>query len=81
MSNDHDEKKLSVHIALDFTASPRRLNIDAQVENYDMALAMLDQARRWFETQLRLARVMEAQAQMRRAAEDQAIAADVRRNH
>ncbi len=69
---------LNDFIKLELTRTPWHLRIEAQVDNYDLALAMLDQARRWFEQQLRIAGALEAQNQMRRAAEDAEIAATVR---
>ncbi len=67
-------------IVLTFTASPWHLDIKATVENYDLALAMLDQARRWFEGQLRVQAALELQEQMRVAAENARIMASVRDN-
>lgn len=66
-------------IVLTFTASPWHMDIKATVENYDQALAMLDQARRWFEGQLRAQAALELQRQMADNARTAAIADSVRR--
>jgi len=80
MDNGHEgtDVKPAATITLTFTASPWHLDIKATVESFDQALAMLDQARRWFENQLRLAAAVEAQQAMERARQDAAIAAAVR---
>jgi len=82
MSDNNAHERMDVKpvgvITLTFTAAPWHLDIKATVETFDQALAMLDQARRWFENQLRLAGVVEAQQQLERARQDAAIAAAVR---
>jgi 16S rRNA G1207 methylase RsmC len=68
----------AARIVLTFTASPWHLDIKGEVENYDVALAMLEQAKRHFEQQLRLQAAMQMQEQIIVAAENARIAAAVR---
>jgi len=84
MAQDNGHERMDVKpgavITLTFTESSWRLDIDAKVKSFDQALAMLDQARRWFKNQLRIAAALEAQQQLERARQDAAIAAAVRGN-
>lgn len=61
-------------IELTLTVAPWHLDIKATVENLDMGLAMLDQARRYFEAQLRLQAAAQLQQQI---VEQQRVAAIV----
>lgn len=54
------------------------LHIGGNIENADVAVAMLDQAKRYFEAQLRAAQAMQLQRQMAEQAENARIAAAVR---
>ena len=72
------ESKAVNTIILAFTSDPWHLDIKATVENYDQALAMLDQARRWFETQLRAQAALQLQQQMAEQARAAQIAASMR---
>lgn len=70
---------VDVHVlTLTLTVSPWHLEVGGQVESWDLALAMLDQARRDIESKIRLAHALEAQRQMQLAAENAAIAERVR---
>ena len=59
-------------IVLTFTTDPWEMTIEGNVENGDMALAMLDQARRKVETDMRIAAGMEAQMAVRKKLEEEA---------
>ena len=59
-------------IVLTFSTDPWGLTIEGNVENGDMALAMLDQARRKVETDMRIAAGMEAQMAVRKKLEEEA---------
>jgi hypothetical protein len=62
------------------TFDPETFHLDVKFTgpNLDCALAMLDQAKRWFENQLRAAAAMQIQADMQRARSDAALAASLR---
>jgi hypothetical protein len=77
--NGVEHEKVAV-LQLTFTPSLFRLEIGGSVENFDMALAMLEQAKRHFEGELRKANAIALQQQMTRMAEDQRIAAAMRRH-
>lgn len=55
------------------------MHIDGHVSNSDMALAMLEQAKREYEAQDRIARLARVQAQLADKAETQRIANSLRR--
>lgn len=65
-------------IILRFTTTPWKLDIKATVGNYDMALAMLDQARRWFEARVRARDSIQIAQELAQQERDMMIAASVR---
>jgi hypothetical protein len=77
MSHDGDKPAVAT-MALTFDPAGFQLRVDFKGPNVECALAMLAQATRWFEAQLRAAQALQIQADMRRQAEDAAIAASLR---
>ena len=77
--SDNGNKPAGVHLALTFDPETFHLDVKFTGPNLDCALAMLDQARRWFENQLRAAAAMQIQADMQRASADASLAASIRR--
>jgi hypothetical protein len=76
-----DDKITGVaHLELTFTPDDFHLDVHFTGPNLDCALAMLAQAARWFESQLRAAAAMQIQADMERAREDAALRASLRLN-
>lgn len=59
-------------IILKFQTDPWQLSIEGDVSNGDMALAMLDQARRKVEWDMRTALSVEAQMTLRKKLEEEA---------
>jgi hypothetical protein len=68
-------------IILAFTADPWKLDIKATVQNYEMALAMLDQARRWFQAQVQAQHAMQIAQQLAESANNERIASLIRNGH
>jgi hypothetical protein len=59
-------------LVLKLQRNPWQLTIDGRVENLNLVMAMLDEAKREIETQWRIARGMSAQQQARAQQEDAA---------
>lgn len=59
------------NISLTFRTDPWELTIDGNVANGDMALAMLDQARRKVEQDMRIAAGIQATMEMKKKVEDE----------
>lgn len=68
-----EEKKPPAYIVLTLSVDPWHLDIKATVENMDAALAALDQAKRYFEQQLRIQAAAQFQQQAADAARTQQI--------
>jgi len=77
-TNAH-QKNLTGFIQLEFTAEPWHLQMNGEFPNFDVALSMLDQARRAVEAKQRLALALEAQQKMAEQAENARIAAALAR--
>jgi hypothetical protein len=77
MSGNGDKTAVAT-LALTFDPATFHLDVKFTGPNLDCALAMCEQARRWFENQLRAAAALQVQAQLQRAREDAALAAGVR---
>jgi hypothetical protein len=65
-------------VTLTFTPATWHLDIKAKVGNFDMALAMLDQARRWFEARVRARDSIQIAQELAQQERDMQIAAAVR---
>ena len=65
-------------ITLTFDPAKWRLDIKATVGNFDMALAMLDEARRWFEARIRARDSIRIAQELAQQERDMQIAAAVR---
>jgi hypothetical protein len=72
MSNNGDKPAVAT-LALTFDPVTFHLDVRFTGPNLDCALAMCNQAARWFEAQLRAAHAMQIQADMQRAREDEAL--------
>jgi hypothetical protein len=75
---DNGSKPAGAHMELTFEPATFHLDVKFTGPNLDCALAMLDQARRWFENQLRAASAMKIQADMQRARAGAELAASLR---
>lgn len=67
-------------LQLSYTPRTCKLEIGGSVENFDMALAMLEQAKRHFEGELRRAAAIRMQQELHQLAQDQAVAAALRKH-
>lgn len=67
-------------LQLSFTPRTFKLDIGGSVENIDIALAMLEQAKRHFEGELRAMKALQLQQRMTQAAQDNAIAQSLRKH-
>jgi hypothetical protein len=65
-------------LTITFTPETFALHVDLNVMNADCALAMLEQAKRWVEKQIRLASLVEAQNALAQNARDAQIAQHLR---
>jgi hypothetical protein len=75
--SNHENPQIDARIELTLYARPWHLKVNAEVPNLDLALAMLQQALRYFENQQRVGNALQVQAEMRRAVEDERIRAMV----
>ena len=66
-------------LTLHFDRTTHRLHLSGEVHNVDVALAMLAQATREYERQLRAQHAIQLQAELAQAARDQQIADAMRR--
>jgi hypothetical protein len=77
---DGIEREAVAVLELTFTPATFRLQIGGNCVNADVALAMLAQARRYYEGELRKASALRMQQELRDLAADQAVAAALRKH-
>lgn len=79
-SNGKDEEKHYTQLVLTLDIAPTwHVHIGGNIENADVALAVLNQAVRYFEAQLRAQAALQMQEQLARAASERAIADALRK--
>jgi hypothetical protein len=74
------EKRSAVVLQLSFEPATFRLEISGNCVNADVALAIMAQARRYYEGELRKAAALRMQQELRDLAADQAVAAALRKH-
>jgi hypothetical protein len=74
------ERQGVVVLSLTFYPATFKMEIGGNCANADMALAALDQARRWYEGELRKLAALRMQQELRDMAQNAAIAAAVGRH-
>lgn len=76
--SDNGDKPATATLALTFDPARFKLDVKFAGPNLDCAVSMLDQAKRWFENQLRAASALQIQADLQRASQNAALAASLR---
>jgi hypothetical protein len=74
------ERQDAIVLSLTFYPATFRLEIAGNCTNADVALAVLDQARRWYESELRKMAAFRMQQELRDMAQDAVVAAALRKH-